>query len=496
MFDLDIKRKIMKNNELNQDLLNREKFVGLLKDIIEQQSLNNQDGFSFAIDGKWGCGKSFILNMLEEQLRSEGNLVLHYNCWENDFYDEPLMAIISVIIDELEHLVKRRMKRSKKERLKSVLSFVKDVGATVFEYKTGLNATALIDAAQKNFESEEKIAISCDFDTMLPLKKAVDGVREKMQSLKKDFKVILIVVDELDRCLPEYAIKVLERLHHVCYGIPIVQLTAINKDELASSISKAFGKNFNNEMSLGWTVRKYGNDSQQVDGLLMDKGYCDVQSQFVNYYLLKFIQMVIPVPCASLNENSLAILNGFEEEFNPLGIVKIDYVQKFIHDVLDSMQMRDKETIIRQARTMHQVARARLGDVEKPSLGILCFELVESLFRFAKNPSKSRISVKSKSVSTYNYFFSLEEKGVLNESLKEWSVSNCSYSECRYINKEYSIYHISNPIGPQDYVKMFFLSDKVEKIERELRKFEFTNTKEFSDDQFARSLRDVMDLLN
>ena len=82
------------------------------------------------------------------------------------------MAIISVIIDELEHLVKRRMKRSKKERLKSVLSFVKDVGATVFEYKTGLNVTALIDAAQKNFESEEKIAISCDFDTMLPLKKS------------------------------------------------------------------------------------------------------------------------------------------------------------------------------------------------------------------------------------------------------------------------------------------------------------------------------------
>ena len=41
MFDLDIKRKNMKNNELNQDLLNREKFVGLLKDIVEQQSLNN-----------------------------------------------------------------------------------------------------------------------------------------------------------------------------------------------------------------------------------------------------------------------------------------------------------------------------------------------------------------------------------------------------------------------------------------------------------------------
>ena len=74
------------SKKTNQDLLNREKFVALLKDIIAQQSLNENDGFSFAIDGRWGCGKTFILNMLEEQLRNERYLVLHYNCWENDFW--------------------------------------------------------------------------------------------------------------------------------------------------------------------------------------------------------------------------------------------------------------------------------------------------------------------------------------------------------------------------------------------------------------------------
>ena len=113
------------NTKTNQDLLNREKFVALLKDIVAQQSLNENNGFSFAIDGKWGCGKTFILNMLEDQLRNEGYLVLHYNCWENDFYDEPLMAIISVIINELEHLVKNKMASGVKKRAKSCLKFLR-----------------------------------------------------------------------------------------------------------------------------------------------------------------------------------------------------------------------------------------------------------------------------------------------------------------------------------------------------------------------------------
>lgn len=50
------------------------------------------------------------------------------------------------------------------------------------------------------------------------------------------------MVDELDRCLPEYAIKVLERLHHLTDGnANIITVIAIDKEQLMTSVQQIFG---------------------------------------------------------------------------------------------------------------------------------------------------------------------------------------------------------------------------------------------------------------
>lgn len=49
------------------DHLSRQPYLDLLKSIITTQC-NNSSGYSFAIDGEWGCGKTWILNELEKQL--------------------------------------------------------------------------------------------------------------------------------------------------------------------------------------------------------------------------------------------------------------------------------------------------------------------------------------------------------------------------------------------------------------------------------------------
>ena len=87
---------------MQQDMLGREPFVSLLENIIVQKT-NAHEGFSFAIDGKWGCGKSWIIKELEKKLEPR-YFVVHYNCWENEYYEEPLVAILSVIVDKLNQL--------------------------------------------------------------------------------------------------------------------------------------------------------------------------------------------------------------------------------------------------------------------------------------------------------------------------------------------------------------------------------------------------------
>ena len=64
------------------DLLSRQPFLDLLKSIITHQQ-NNPSGYSFAIDGEWGCGKTWLLKKLESQLITENKdfPIFHYNAW-------------------------------------------------------------------------------------------------------------------------------------------------------------------------------------------------------------------------------------------------------------------------------------------------------------------------------------------------------------------------------------------------------------------------------
>lgn len=70
-----------------EDYLTRKPYLDLLKSIIEKQK-DSPTGYSFAIDGEWGSGKTWILQELEKQLLKEKDnkyLIFHYNAWENDF---------------------------------------------------------------------------------------------------------------------------------------------------------------------------------------------------------------------------------------------------------------------------------------------------------------------------------------------------------------------------------------------------------------------------
>lgn len=241
----------MENLLNNTDYLSRQPYLELLKSIISNQK-DNPIGYSFAIDGEWGSGKSWILQELEKQLLEEKDnkyLIFHYNAWENDFYEEPLVAILSVMIEKLNKVTSQKslyeaaidelLRQTSADLLTLVSGIVKEV--------TKIDAEEIIKRKKRFFKRIiEKTKLSAkDINTLLPLQHTLQEVRNNLIKLSKELHILLIV-DELDRCLPEYAIKVLERLHHVCDEIPIIQILAINKSVLADSISTVFGKNYSN----------------------------------------------------------------------------------------------------------------------------------------------------------------------------------------------------------------------------------------------------------
>ena len=231
------------------DYLSRQPYLDLLKSIIANQC-DNPSGYSFAIDGEWGCGKTWVLTELEKQLTddSEKNyLIFHYNAWENDFYEEPLVAILSMMIDELNKVTSQNslydaavdelLKQTSADLLTLVSGIVKEV--------TKIDAEKIIKRKKGFFKRiKENTKLSAkDINTLVPLQHTLQEVRNNIKKLSEKFHIIL-VVDELDRCLPEYAIKVLERLHHIYNEMPVIQILAINKKILLTVFLMYLGKHF------------------------------------------------------------------------------------------------------------------------------------------------------------------------------------------------------------------------------------------------------------
>ena len=327
------------------DYLSRQPYLDLLKSIIVNQC-DNSSGYSFAIDGEWGSGKTWILTELEKQLTEDAEknyLIFHYNAWKNDFYDEPLVAIISVMIEKLNHVTSQKslyeaaidelLRQASADLLTLVSGIVKEV--------TKIDAEKIIRRKKGFFRRiKENTKLSAkEINTLVPLQHTLQEVRNNLKKLSEKFNIILIV-DELDRCLPEYAIKVLERLHHICNEMPVIQILAINKKSLADSISKVYGKDFShNSEADAWT------------------------NIFFESYLQKFVDIIIPLPNGKI-DTKLEVLNGLEKDYKPYirrndgkELIKLDddFLATFISSLMNEIPKRLQEKIFKQVALCHKL---------------------------------------------------------------------------------------------------------------------------------------------
>ena len=72
------------------DVLGREASARVLTQLISTLD----QSFVLAIDSPWGTGKTTFLRMWLQSLRKEGCACLHFNAWETDFVEDPLVSLI------------------------------------------------------------------------------------------------------------------------------------------------------------------------------------------------------------------------------------------------------------------------------------------------------------------------------------------------------------------------------------------------------------------
>ena len=74
----------------SDDVLERAQIAAKLTNLIRDQSAY----FAISIHGYWGTGKTFMLKRWQKDLENQGLMAIYFNAWEDDFCDDPLLAII------------------------------------------------------------------------------------------------------------------------------------------------------------------------------------------------------------------------------------------------------------------------------------------------------------------------------------------------------------------------------------------------------------------
>lgn len=236
-FDLDVRVPeivIDEENPFLNDKLGRDYDVRTMTKIVE--ALGN--GAVISLNAPWGNGKTTFLKLWKQFLENNGYPVVLYNAWEDDISEEPLFSMIKGL-------------RSLSTDPSGFDKFVEQAGKFIvgglfgaLKAATGFWGTITKETIEGGVSQLEKSCIDSlksKEDTASLISTFKDALQEYVASTCDKNKPLIYLVDELDRCNPTFAVKVLERIKHL-FDIPnIVFVLSVDKEQLCHSINGYFG---------------------------------------------------------------------------------------------------------------------------------------------------------------------------------------------------------------------------------------------------------------
>lgn len=280
------------------DDFNRINFARRLNIIVEKSELfvPKDESMVMAINSPWGTGKSFFIREWAEYLKLEEYNVIEYNAWEADDWDNAFIPILDKIINEYAetdaakqetlkklggNLAKYLFKQTGKFVLDKFDVMIIDIVDEVIDHFSQKNEKDLDQGKYKTLSSKIKKLVTDLFSGNQ--EGALNGLSEYISStelikiiLKKNKKLNIVseyhsytktkeafikhlkglssrdnktifIIDELDRCRPDFAIKTLEVIKHFFDSGDIIFVFAIDMEQLKHSIATMYGQNMDSE---------------------------------------------------------------------------------------------------------------------------------------------------------------------------------------------------------------------------------------------------------
>lgn len=209
--------------------------------------------YTFVIDAPWGSGKTFFVKQVARVLQMANptlNLDLetlnatlgetatelpatpcfpiYFNAWEDDHFDNPILPILASIANAVG-----------KESVKEGKDFGKGVIGVLEAAASLIGYSGDINGAIDKFSG-------ADFLARYKEEKELRGKIDELikTNLPEVANRAVIFIDELDRCRPEFAIKVLEQTKNLFQQEKTVVVYSTDITQLAHSLQGVYGPKF------------------------------------------------------------------------------------------------------------------------------------------------------------------------------------------------------------------------------------------------------------
>lgn len=227
--------------------------------LLSMYKHSNRKNLVFAVNAEWGAGKTYLLENWYSELVAQ-HPVIHFDAWANDFSDDALTSFIAEMASQLSKQFPytkniERFKTCAKSILKAGLYLTASAGLKHLAGASSEGLHAVYNSVPDDILDADKLnemLASRIFEQHAEKRKAIEQFKAVLADIVNnapttmpDKKLpLFVLIDELDRCRPDFSIQLLEGIKHIFNVDGVFFVLAINKSQLCESIKVNYGSQF------------------------------------------------------------------------------------------------------------------------------------------------------------------------------------------------------------------------------------------------------------
>lgn len=257
---------ILSDNETRVDMINNRAIAITVVDLINESKDNP---ISIGIHGDWGSGKSSLLEMIEEELIGKNGVeCIKFNGWKYQGFEDAKIALMSTIISEL--IRKRKFAIKCQDTIKKIwkninwLNVAKNAGGIALAAITGIPSIGILsnmfyNTNEDGHETEKLEQQIIDTKTAQDssIAKEFFEFQQAFEKLLSDSSVdkLVILIDDLDRCLPEITIDTLEAIRLFMFSKSTAFVIAADEAMIEYAVKRHFPNIVDNNLGQEFSKR-------------------------------------------------------------------------------------------------------------------------------------------------------------------------------------------------------------------------------------------------